>query len=101
MRAACWRRARTKTTVHLVVDHAALLRGNTEPGERCEIPGVGPVSVRWAQQLLGDAFLTLVIRKGRDITTVAHLGRRYPAELLTAMIVRLRGTAVRAPEVGP
>ena len=34
-------------TTHVVVDHQALLRGNTEPGETCEIPGVGPVSVRW------------------------------------------------------
>jgi hypothetical protein len=86
--------ARTKTTVHVVVDHATLIRGRAEPGERCEIPGVGPVSVGWVHSLLGEAFLTLVVRKGRDITTVAHLGRKYPAELLTAMIVAGRECAV-------
>jgi hypothetical protein len=31
-----------KHTVHVVIDQAALVRGNTVDGERCEIPGVGP-----------------------------------------------------------
>jgi hypothetical protein len=74
-------------TTHVVVDHAALVRGNTEPGETCEIPGVGPVNVEWVRDLLGEAFVTAVIKKGRDITTVAHLGRHIPAELQTALIV--------------
>jgi hypothetical protein len=73
--------------VHVVVDHGALVRGDVTPGERCEIPGVGPVSVQWARQLLGDAFVTAVVKKGTDITTVAHFGRHIPAELQTAMIV--------------
>jgi hypothetical protein len=76
-----------KHTVHVVIDHAALVRGQTIGEERCEIPGVGPVNVDWARNLLGDAFLTAVIAKGRDITTVAHLGRHVPAEVRTAMIV--------------
>lgn len=76
-----------RTAVHVVVDHAALVRGNTLEGERCEIPGVGPVNVKWVQEMIGEAFLTLVVRKGRDITTVAHGGRRVPAELRTALIV--------------
>jgi hypothetical protein len=37
--------------------------------------------------MLGDAFVTAVIKKGRDITTVAHFGRHIPAHLRTAMIV--------------
>jgi hypothetical protein len=76
-----------KSTVHVVIDHAALVRGNTVAGERCEIPGVGPVNVEWARQLLGDAFVTAVITKGRDIATVAHVGRHVPAEVRTAMLV--------------
>jgi hypothetical protein len=76
-----------KTTLHVVVDHAALVRGNTVEGERCEVPGVGPVSVEHARGLLGSAFLTAVIKKGRDLLTVAHLGRHVPAEVRTAMIV--------------
>jgi hypothetical protein len=74
-------------TVHIVVDHGVLVRGGTADGEVCEIPGVGPVDVGWVTELLGSAFLTLVIKKGKDITTVAHLGRHVPAEVLTALIV--------------
>jgi hypothetical protein len=76
-----------KYTVHVVIDQPALVRGNTIDGERCEIPGVGPVNVDWARSLLGDAFLTAVIKNGRDITTVAHVGRHVPAEVRTAMLV--------------
>ena len=50
-------------------------------------PGVGPVNVAWVREMLGEAFVTAVIKKGRDITTVAHFGRHIPAHLRTAMIV--------------
>lgn len=75
-----------RAVVHVVVDHAALVRGNTLAGERCEIPGVGLVNVKWVREMIGEAFLTLVVRKGRDITTVTHVGRRVPAVLRTALI---------------
>jgi hypothetical protein len=74
-------------TVHVVIDHAALVRGDVGDGERCEIPGVGPVAVAWVRQVLGSAFATAVIKRGKDISTVAHFGRNIPAELQTAMIV--------------
>jgi hypothetical protein len=64
-----------------------LVRGNAADGECCEIAGVGPVSVDWVRSLLGSAFLTAVIKNGKDISTIAHLGRYVPAELQTAMIV--------------
>jgi hypothetical protein len=76
----------TKVTVHVVLDHELLVRGGEGDGT-CEIPGVGPVAFEWVRSIMGDAFLTAVIKKGVDITTVAHLGRKYPAELMTAMIV--------------
>ena len=76
-----------KTTVHVVVDHSALVRGDVSDGETCEIPGVGPVSVGWVRELLGSAFMTAVIKNGKDISTVAHFGRHIPAELQTAMTV--------------
>lgn len=78
---------RVSTTMHLLIDFEALVRGRARPGERCEIPGVGPVSVAHARRLLGDAFLTAIVHKGRDIRTVAHLGRHVPAELRTALVV--------------
>jgi hypothetical protein len=78
----------------VVIDHAALVRGNAVEGETCEIPGVGPVNVAWVREMLGDAFVTAVIKKGRDITTVAHFGRHIPAHLRTAMIVAGRECVV-------
>ena len=73
--------------VHVVVDHGALVRGGTADGEVCEIPGVGPVDVAWVKELLGSAFVTAVVKKGKDILTVAHLGRHIPAEVMTALVV--------------
>ncbi len=80
---------------HVVIDHAVLIRGAALPGETCEIPGVGPVNARWVRELLGEAFVTAVVKKGRDITTVAHFGRHIPAELRTAMIVGGRECCVK------
>ena len=77
-------------TVHIVIDHGALIRGGATAGEVCEIPGVGPVAADWVRQLLGSAFLTAIVERGKDITTVAHLGRHVPAEIQTALIVNGR-----------
>jgi hypothetical protein len=81
-------------TAHVVIDHEALVRGQVLPGERCEIPGVGPVNARWVRDLLGEAFVTAIVRKGKDVTTVAHFGRHIPAELRTAMIVSGRECSI-------
>ncbi|HEX4493484.1 MAG TPA: hypothetical protein VH914_19935 [Acidimicrobiia bacterium] len=72
---------------HVVIDHVVLVRGNAIEGERCEIPGVGPVNVEWVRDLLGEAFVTAIVKKGRNVATVAHFGRHVPAHLRTAMIV--------------
>lgn len=77
---------RTRVNVHIFIDLAALRRGQALPGETCEIPGVGPVSVAWVRAMLDDAFVTAIIGKGKDITTVTHLGRHIPAELKTAIL---------------
>src|SRR5439155_2188950 len=42
-------------TVHVVIDHAALLRGKAEAGERCEVAGGGPVPVSVVRSMLDDA----------------------------------------------
>ena len=78
--------ARVKYTVHIVIDHKTLQRGETLPGERCEIPGVGPVNAQWVREILGDAFVTAIIGKGKDIRTITHLGRHINTELRTALI---------------
>jgi hypothetical protein len=92
--AASGARSKTVTNVHVLIDHTALVRGNAIAGETCTIPGVGPVNVAWVREMLGDAFVTAVIKKGRDITTVAHFGRHIPAHLRTAMIVAGRECVV-------
>jgi hypothetical protein len=45
------------------------------------------VNVEWVRSILGDAFLTAIIKDGKDIKTVAHLGRHVPTEVMTALIV--------------
>jgi hypothetical protein len=63
------------------VDHTALVRGEVEAGEVCEIAGVGPVDLEtvrdWVQ---GDAFKVAIATEGVDIRSIVHLGRS-PIEL--------------------
>ena len=75
---------RPNVHMHMNVDVEALRRGFVADGEVCEIAGVGPVPVSVARRYLGDAFLTVVIRKGKDIQTIAHIGRHIPTEIRTA-----------------
>ena len=79
-----------RATVICRVELAALLRGSLEPGERCEIPGVGPVPLSVARELFGDCFLKFVIADGIDVRTVVHYGRAIPAHLKTALQFRDR-----------
>ncbi len=73
--------------LNIMIDHGVMMRGGTADGEVCEIPGVGPVDVNWVKELLGTTFVTAIIKKGKDILTVAHLGRHIPAEVQTALLV--------------
>ncbi len=83
-----------RATVHVRVDLDALRRGSLDAGEVCEIPGVGPVPVQTARDLLGDALVDLVITNGTDVTTVCHLGRSIPAALDVALTERDRRCVV-------
>lgn len=74
--------------LHIRVDLSALRRGHVNEGEICEIPGVGPVSVEVAREVLGEALCDLVITDGVDVTTICHLGRAIPKSLKTALIER-------------
>jgi hypothetical protein len=70
----------------LRVDVEAMLRGAIEGEETCEIVGVGPVPVRVARELLGDAILKLVITRGVDVVNVTHLGRGATAAQRVALL---------------
>jgi hypothetical protein len=80
------RRADVKTVIR--IDHTAFTRGHVEPGETCEIIGVGPIPVSVAEALSVDAFYAAVITRGVDIVNVAHLGRAVTAEQRTALQLR-------------
>ena len=74
--------------IHVVVDYEALMRGHTVGGERCEIPGIGPIPVTLARQMAEDCILKLLLTKGVDVVAVAHGGYTIPAHLRTALDVR-------------
>jgi hypothetical protein len=76
------------TMVHVRVDHQALRRGHIEPGEVCEIPGVGPIPVEVARELAADSILSVLVTDGIDVTTIAHAGRTIPASLRRALVER-------------
>jgi len=71
--------------VRVTVDSAALARGHTKSGERCEIAGVGPVPVTTARSLLDDAAVAVITRDGDDITAVSSPRRTIPMKLRRAL----------------
>jgi hypothetical protein len=76
---------RSPGTVVVRVDKSAFDRGETVEGEVCEIPGVGPVPVRVAQELATDGIMKALITDGTDVHAVSHAGRTIPARLRTAI----------------
>ena len=77
-----------RNTVHVVIDHDALVRGQARAAERCEVAGGGRVPVGVVRSLLDDAFVTAVVSDGVDVSRVAHLGRRPTAHQRSALVVR-------------
>jgi hypothetical protein len=77
-----------RATVSVVVDVEALRRGSVGDGERCEIPGVGPVAVDYARELLGQALVEVLVAQGTDVTTVYSAGRHVPRRIRSALLLR-------------
>jgi hypothetical protein len=79
--------AKVKSPAKVIVraDVAAIERGTTGEGETCEIAGLGPIPVTEARKLLPDAFLAVVITKGKQVVNVTHFGRQFTAFQETAM----------------
>ncbi len=67
--------------VRLDADYAALSRGYVEPGERCEIAGIGPIPVAMARSMLNDARITVLGREATKVTTISSPTRIIPAKL--------------------
>ena len=76
---------RPKVDLMILVDFEALRRGVALPGERCDIPGIGPVAVETARSYLGEAALKFIISDGVSVAAVAHMGRRRGAHLRSAL----------------
>jgi hypothetical protein len=74
-----------RATVCIRVDGTALERGFTKSGEICHIPGVGPVPVATVRRQLADAHVKILVREGKDVTTVCHAGRTVTAHVQSAL----------------
>ena len=74
-----------RAELRLRVDLPAFERGETQPGEVCEIPGVGPVPVALARSVASDAVIDLIVTQGRDVHSVVSLGRTIPHTLRVAL----------------
>ncbi|HEY3095405.1 MAG TPA: DUF222 domain-containing protein, partial [Acidimicrobiia bacterium] len=82
--------------VRVTIDSAALARGHTEPGERCEVERVGPMPVTTARALLSDASVAVMLRDGDDITAVSSPKRVIPAKLRRALEARYPTCGVKS-----
>jgi hypothetical protein len=78
-------RAGPRAMIHFRVDYGAYLRGYTEPGEVCEIPGVGPVSVDTVRAYSHDAVLKALLVDGVHVRSVVHLSHTVTAHQRTAL----------------
>jgi hypothetical protein len=76
------------------VDHAALARGHTLPGEECSIDGTGPVPVATARRLASDAVIAALLVDGPRIIDVQTVGRTISNRLRMALTARDRTCVV-------
>ena len=91
---------RRNPTVVYHVNIESLRRGRLEPGEVCEVRGVGVVPLAVLEDVVGDATAKLVIRDGVDVASVCHVGRTVPAAVETALEVRDPVCVVPGCDVG-
>ena len=71
--------------ISIVVDRNALVRGCAQDDEPCHLIGGGPIPVDTIRALAADAFLIGVLHDGVAVQRIKRFGRRYTAELLTAL----------------
>jgi hypothetical protein len=71
-----------------VIDARALKRGHAEAGERCEITGVGPVSVTALMEQAPAAVWHAMVFDGREVLAYASMNRHIPDWLNLCLTVR-------------
>lgn len=74
-----------RAELRLRVDLPAFERGTTEPGEVCEIPGIGPVPVVLARSVASDAIIDLIVTQGVDVKAIVSAGRTVPRAVQLAL----------------
>lgn len=79
-----------RAVVYVHADVTAWERGSAEPGERCEISGVGPTTVAAARRMAAQpgGMLKLAIHNEGNVTGVVNLGRYIPASIDAALKAR-------------
>jgi hypothetical protein len=92
-------RTKPKAEIRVLVDHAALLRGHTGPGEACEIEGLGPVPVAVVESWKHDAYLRLIVTDGIDVKAITRRSRYIDAHQDAALAVRDRRCVVSGCDV--
>ena len=72
--------------VHVRVDHSALLRGETMPGEISEVTETGaPLPIPVVSDLMTDAGIKVIFHRAEDISKIYHFTRTINARLRTAL----------------
>ena len=83
-----------KPSYTVLVDAEALLRGHAEPGETCEIPGVGAVPVSLLHEEADAAVWHILATDGVDIRAYCSFTRHVPTSLRVALEARDRECVV-------
>jgi hypothetical protein len=72
---------RKRTSATLFADEAPIARGYVRQGERCEIPGIGPIPVAVARTMLADATVRTITGAGAELDDIDSGSRYIPADL--------------------
>lgn len=76
-----------RAEVVVLVDHQVAERGwqDVRPGEKCDIPGVGPIAPQIARRIAQDAFLTGIFYDGTDLRNFKRWTRNIPTAVRLAL----------------
>jgi hypothetical protein len=77
-----------KAVVNVLVDYEAIQRGRLRNGDRCAIPGIGPVSLAATKRLAEEGVIKLILTDQADVRGVVSLGRTVTAKQQAALEAR-------------
>jgi HNH endonuclease len=79
---------RKPTGITLVMDAEVTEQGYAKPGQRCEIPGIGPIPVTLARRMLAGASVRALPSDPALLPEYESSERKYPAWMLDWLKVR-------------